>query len=346
MQNDELGRASIGRLLFKLALPAIMAQIINVLYNIVDRMYIGQMEGVGALALTGVGVCFPIITLIAAFSALVGVRGAALATILSQAVSGLWVLFFLLGKHTKIRIRLRYMLLDWHIILPVLALGLSPFVMQATESLVQITLNSGLMRYGGDMGDTYVGAMTIINSISQILLLPQMGLGQGAQPIIGFNFGARQYDRVRRAFRLLFISTVIFSMTTWGIVMLFPRVFIRIFNNDPALTDVTVHSLRIFMIALGLMGMQNACQQTLMALGQAKASIFIAMLRKIVLLIPLAIIFPHFWGTTGIFVAEPVSDFISVSCALCIFAVQFRRVMRRAEQGWDGAVPAGQETGI
>lgn len=448
-QTIDLAKGRIGRLLFQLSMPAILAQLINVLYNIVDRMYIGRLPEVGAAALTGVGVCFPIITLISAFASLIGmgggprlsialgegnhekaekilgnaltallflstvltafflifkhdllllfgasndtigyaesyltiyligtvfvqlalglnpfinaqgfakigmltvvigaalnimldplfifalgmgVRGAALATILSQAVSGVWVLAFLAGGRTQIKIRLRRMRPEWRILLPVLALGISPFVMQATESLVQITLNSGLSRYGGDV---YVGAMTIINSITQILLMPLTGLGQGAQPIIGYNYGARQLDRVKQTFRLLFAASVSFSVLNWAVVMLFPTPFVLIFNDDPSLLDTTRHCIRIFLAGMFMMGMQFSCQQTLLALGQAKVSIFIALLRKIILLIPLALILPLWWGTTGIFLAEPIADATCATCAVIIFAVQFKRVLRRAEQ--------------
>lgn len=443
---NDLGKDSIGKLLLRMSLPAILAQLVNVLYSIVDRMYIGRMAGVGDIALTGVGVVFPIITLISAFSALVGmggstrasiamgqgdmdkaerilgncisllcvlsvvlttvflvfrtpmlnafgaspstfgyansylviyvsgtifvqvalglnsfinaqgyaktgmmtvvigavinivldpififafkmgVAGAALATILSQAVSAAWVFGFLLSKRSILKIRLKNLRLSWKILGPILALGLSPFIMQSTESLVQITLNSGLQRYGGDL---YVGANTIMGSIMQVFLMPVMGLTQGAQPILGYNYGARQLDRVKKTFKLLLISGLALALTFWGVLMLFPKIFILIFNDKPELVELTAWAIRIFFGATGLMGIQLACQQTLLAVGEAKTSIFLALLRKIVLLIPLALILPRFWGATGIFVAEPIADFLAIVTTSIVFAIQFRKVLAR-----------------
>lgn len=439
---SDLGTSPIGKLLVRLAVPTITAQLINVLYNIVDRMYIGHMEGVGDVALTGVGITFPIITLISAFAALVGmggaplasielgkqnperascilgnafiglvlaaaaltaffltfkrpllyffggsdatvayalpyitiyvsgtifvmlalglnafitaqgfakvsmktvligavlnivldpififgldmgVTGAALATIISQAVSAVWVLVFLTGKKTVLRLAPKYMRLSRSVMLPILALGISPFIMQSTESLVMITLNSGLKNYGSDL---YVGAMTIISSVMQVLIMPIMGLGQGAQPIISYNFGAGNFHRVKKTYTLLIRVSLLCSAVIWAVVEMFPQVFVSIFNNKPELMEITCYSMRIYMAGMLMMGIQFGCQQSFMAMGQAKTSLVLALLRKIILLIPLALVLPRFWGTTGIFIAEPIAD---ITAAL-VTAFMFWRFTRR-----------------
>lgn len=446
-EQNELATGSIGKLLLKLSIPAILAQLINALYNIVDRMYIGHIEGIGAVALTGVGLTFPIIMLISAFAALVGmggaplssikmgegnnekaekilgnctamllllavvltvffmvfkdpllmlfgasentlpyasayltiyligtvfvqislglnafinsqgfakmgmitvligavlniildpififvfdmgVRGAALATIISQAVSTCWVLRFLCGKKTILRIKLQNFRFRKDFILPALALGLSPFVMQSTESLINIVLNSSLQKYGGDIA---VGSMTIITSIMQIFLMPLTGLTQGAQPIVGFNFGAQQFDRVKKTFRLLLGACLAFSITLWASIMLFPGLFAAIFSNDAALIEHTIPCMRIYMAAMCLMGAQIACQQTFLAVGQAKISLFLAMLRKVVLLIPLVYILAVPFGVTGIFLAEPVADILAVTTTVIVFIVYSKRLFSAA----------------
>lgn len=450
MHNDKteiLGTGNVTKLLFNLALPAICAQIINLLYNIVDRMYIGHIEGIGKLALTGVGVCLPLITIISAFACLVGmgsaprasiflgrndkdsaektlgnsfvlliiisiiltlifiiwgdkllllfgasentisyassylkvysigtifvlltlglnpfitaqgfakismltvtigavcniildpififvfnlgVSGAALATILSQCVSMLWILKFLTGPKTVLKIKRDCLKLSSKIILPCMALGLSPFIMQATESLIQVCFNSSLYKYGGD---TAVGAMTILTSIMQFSLMPLMGLTQGSQPIISYNFGAHKKDRVIKAFKVLIISCVVYSGVFWLLVMLFPEMFIRIFNNDASLISFAVPALRIYMSVTILFGIQLGCQQTFIALGNAKSSLFLALLRKVILLIPLIYIMPTFIAnkTTAVFLAEPVADFLAVVTTSIMFYFQFRSTMR------------------
>lgn len=446
--ENKLGTQPVGKLLFSLALPAITAQLINALYNIVDRMYIGRMPQGGSLALAALGVAFPLIMIISAFAALVGmggapraaikmgegnhkdaekilsnsfvvlvlisialtavfffwkepmliafgatentlpfandyfsiyligtlfvqlalglnpfissqgfaktsmmtvligaitnimldpiliftcglgVKGAALATILSQFISGVWVLTFLFGKKSQLKIRPAYFKLDRKIILPVLALGISPFIMQSTESLVQITLNSGLKTYGGEQVDQLVGAMSIIISTMQIVMMPLMGLAQGAQPIISYNYGAGRLDRVKKAFKLLLICSLGVSFTLWLIAMLVPQVFVYIFSNDPELTGLAVYGMRIFMLGMALMGAQLACQQTFIALSEAKISMFLALLRKILLLIPLALIFPRFFGWKGIFAAEPVADVIAILTTVTVFSFSARRLFR------------------
>lgn len=452
-KSVDLGSGKVSRLLFSLALPTITSQIVNMLYNLVDRVYIGHMkpvDTVGALALTGVGVCLPIIMIISAFAALVGmggaprasiqegrgdlegsqrimgnsftllvitavlltavfrgfaepllltfgasentigyaldymkiyslgtlfvqvtlgmnayitaqgfttvsmktvligaglntlldpvfifglgmgVRGAALATILSQAVSAAWVLRFLTGPKTKWRLRKKDLRPQPKVFLPCLALGLSPFIMQSTESLIAVCFNSSLLKYGGDLA---VGAMTVLTSMMQFAMMPLQGLTQGAQPIISYNYGAKNSQRVKDAFRCLLRSCVVYSATLWALVQLFPRVFVQIFNNDPALVDYAAWALRIYMGTTCLFGVQIACQQTFVALGNAKTSLFLAVLRKIILLIPLIYILPNFFANKAfaVFLAEPVADFLAVSTTASMFAVQFKRSMAELE---------------
>ena len=454
-KSVDLGSGKVSRLLFSLALPTITSQIVNMLYNLVDRVYIGHMkpvDTVGALALTGVGVCLPIIMIISAFAALVGmggaprasiqegrgdlegsqkimgnsftllvvtaavltvvfqgfagplllafgasgntigyaldymriyslgtlfvqvtlgmnayitaqgfttvsmrtvligaglntlldpififglgmgVRGAALATILSQAVSAAWVLRFLTGPKSKWRLRKEYLRPEPKVFLPCLALGLSPFIMQSTESLIAVCFNSSLLKYGGDLA---VGAMTVLTSMMQFAMMPLQGLSQGAQPIVSYNFGAKNAQRVRDAFRCLLKSCVVYSSALWAVVQLFPRVFVQVFNNDPALVDYAAWALRIYMGTTCLFGIQIACQQTFVALGNAKTSLFLAVLRKIILLIPLIYILPHFFANKAfaVFLAEPVADFLAVASTASMFAAQFKRSMAELEQG-------------
>lgn len=446
--TEHLGTEPVGRLLLRLAAPAIAAQIINLLYNMVDRIYIGHIAEVGQLALTGVGVCLPLITLISAFAALagmgaaprasiflgkgekenaektlgnsvsllfllamiltvvfsvfaedlllmfgasentieyavsymkiyslgtlfvqftlglnafitaqgfaktsmltvmigailniildpififvldMGVAGAALATILSQGVSMLWILKFLTGPKTALKIRRKYLKLEPGIILPSVALGLSPFIMQSTESLLSICFNSSLLKYGGDLA---VGTMTIASSVMQFSLLPLQGLTQGAQPIISYNYGAGNLPRVKGTFKILLCSCLGYSMTIWALVMLFPQVFIQVFNNNPELVEFGVPCLRTYMAVSGIFGIQIACQQTFISLGNAKNSLFLALLRKIILLIPLIFIMPALFPankTMAVFTAEPVADLLAVTTTATMFAMYFRKVMR------------------
>lgn len=453
-QTEELGTCSVGKLLFKLAVPAIAAQIINLLYNLVDRMYIGHIAEVGKLALTGVGVCLPLIMLISAFAALVsmgaaprasiflgkgekdnaektlgnsfsllviisiiltliffffaedlllifgasentieyatsymkiysigtifvqltlglnafisaqgfakvsmmtvligaifnivldpilifgfnmGVSGAALATIISQALSMLWILKFLTGKKTTLKIKRKNLSLSKNIVLPSIALGLAPFIMQATESLIAVCFNSSLLKYGGDIA---VGAMTILTSVMQFSMLPLNGLTQGGQPILSYNYGAKNPERVKKAFKILLISCVTYSMILWALAMITPKSFVLIFNNDPKLLDFTSNALRIYMALSGIFGIQIACQQSFIALGNAKTSLFLALLRKIILLIPLIYIMPIFISdkTTAVFMAEPVADFIAVSTTAILFYIQFKKAMNEISNNTD-----------
>ena len=454
-RENDLGRDPIGTLLVRLAVPAVTAQLVNALYNIVDRMYIGHIEGVGDLALTGLGICFPVIMFVSAISALVGmgggsravvrmgegkmeeanailgsctallvllsilvtvgfqvvrepmlllfgatentlsyasdyltiylwgtifveislglnffitsqgfstvsmatvligavtnivldpififgfgmgVQGAALATITAQAVSAVWVLRFLSGKRTRLRFQRRYFRLDGRVLAPVLAVGVSPFIMQSTESLVNISFNSSLKAFGGDPA---VGAMTICSSIMQIFSMLFQGLSQGAQPIVGFNYGAGQIDRVKKTFRLLFFSSLAFSTAAWGAIELFPQVFVSIFNDEPELVSIAVWTLRVYAAGMFMLGIQFSCQQTFVALGEAKVSLFLALLRKIILLIPLIFILPNFFTdkVLGVFVAEPAADVLAAITTGLIFLWRFPRILRRRAQETHG----------
>lgn len=449
-QQNELGTKSISKLLFSMAVPAITAQIINLLYNMVDRMYIGHIPDVGATALTAVGVTMPIIMVISAFAALVsmggaprssimmgkedkdgaekilgncttalvfisvtltalvlifgekmlmtfgasentikyaldylniyalgtlfvqlalglnafvtaqgfaktsmftvlvgavlniildpififsfnmGVKGAALATIISQGVSALWVMKFLTGDKTSLKIKRKYLKIDFKVLLPCIALGLAPFIMQSTESLLAISFNTSLLKYGGDLA---VGAMTILSSVMQFSMLPLVGLTQGATPIISFNYGAGNSDRVKEAFLLLLKVSLAYSIGLWAMTMISPQLFAKIFTKDAELINISIKSMRIYMAASLLFGIQISCQQTFIALGNAKASVFLAILRKIILLIPLIYILPLFFANKvdAVFLAEPVADIIAVTITGILFTRQFKSVLRELD---------------
>ncbi|MDV9249179.1 MATE family efflux transporter [Clostridioides difficile] len=440
--NTNLGSESVGKLLFKLATPAIIAQIVNVLYNIVDRIFIGRMEN-GEVAMAGVGVAFPIIIIITACSYLIGmgggplaaikmgeqnndeaekimsnsfsvlvilailltigfkigkepllwmfgasestigysmdylniyligtvfvqismgmntfintqgfattgmmtvaigaliniildpififgfnmgVKGAALATIIAQGVSAIWVLMFLFGKKSILKIKKKYMIPKASIILPVLGLGISPFIMQSTESLVLIALNSKLQMYGGDLA---VGSMAIMSSIMQILMLPNMGVTQGAQPIISYNYGSGQLDRVKKTFKLCLLSCFTYSTILWLLLMIFPAFFVSIFNKNPQLLSMTSWSIKIYFAGAFMFGIQIACQQTFLALGKAIISLVLALLRKIVLLIPLIFILPTFFNEKlfAVILAEPVADITAATITAISFFIFYK----------------------
>ena len=255
-----------------------------------------------------------------------GVAGAALATVLSQAVSCIWILRFLTGSKTVLRLRWETIRLEPKIFLPCIALGLSPFIMQSTESLVSICFNASLQKYGGDLA---VGAMTVLASVNQFSILPLQGLTQGAQPIASYNFGARNKDRVRQTFRLLLISCVVYSILFWLALQLFPQVFVLVFNSESQLVAFASRALRIYMLASCIFGIQIACQQTFISLGNAKCSLFLALLRKVILLIPLIYIMPCLMvdQTTAVFLAEPIADILAVTTTAILFAVQFRKAL-------------------
>lgn len=453
MRKDKsgLGTDKISKLLFKMALPAILAQAVNLLYNLVDRMFIGRIPGIGALALTGVGLTFPIIILITAFAALVsmgaaprasimlgknnkeeaeeilgnsfsaliivsiiltalilmfgksilmtfgaspdtigyaleyiriyamgtifvqlslglnafitaqgfsnismqtiligavlniildpilifgfnmGVKGAALATIISQGVSALWVVRFLLSKKTTIKIKKKNLKLKKNIILPSILLGLSPFIMQITESILAVVFNTSLQKYGGDLA---VGTMTILTSVMQFSILPLIGLTQGSQPIISYNYGAGNLRRVRDTFNLLLKLSIAYSTILWLFIMFKPSIFARIFTTDIDLINMVIPSLRIFMSMSFLFSIQIACQQTFISLGYAKISIFLALLRKVVLLIPLIYIMPMLLTgnkVNAIFLAEPISDTIAVIVTSIAAYINFKTLFYNGE---------------
>lgn len=259
-----------------------------------------------------------------------GVKGAALATILSQGISAIWILLFLTGKKSTLHIKKKYLRIDWKVLLPVMALGVSPFIMSATESAINIAFNMSLSKYGGDIA---VGAMTILSSIMTLQMMPVQGLSQGAQPILSFNYGARKMERVKEAYMTLMKCCVTYTMLFWVCVQLFPAFFVKIFNNSPELLSTTTWALRVYMGTTGLFGIQMAVQQTFVSLGQAKLSLFIACLRKIILLIPLIFILPIFFQDKvfAVFLAEPVSDFISVATATTLFVLNIRKILAKKE---------------
>ena len=445
-----LGTAPVGKLLLRLALPTVVAQLINMLYNVVDRIYIGHMPEDGDLALTGVGVCMPIIMIVSAFSALVasggaprasihlgkgeqdtaerilggcltiqlvisailtallllfnrplllafgasentisyatdymaiyalgtvfvqltlgmnafvtaqgftkvsmisvvigatanialdplfiyaldmGVQGAALATILSQSLSCLWVISFLASKRSILRIKKAYLTLSPRIILPCLALGSASFVMQASESVISVCFNSSLLGYGGDIA---VGAMTILTSVMQFALLPLQGIAQGAQPILGYNYGAKNADRVKKTYRILLVTCLTYSLAIWGLVLLFPRAFASVFTPDVALLDFTARVLPVYFFGVGIFGIQIACQMTFVSLGNAPSSVIVAVVRKFVLLIPLIYIVPRLVQdpTFGVYLAEPIADVLAVAFTTVLFFFQFRKALKAIE---------------
>ena len=445
-QEVDLGKEPVGHLLFILAVPAITSQVVNALYNMVDRMYIGHIPEVGSAALTGVGVCFPIIMIISAFAYLfgmggaprasifmgkkdndtaekilgncttslmiiavlltvlvlifqepllylfgasentigyamdymtiyaigtifvqltlglnafisaqgfskismltvvigavtnivldpififglnMGVQGAAVATVMSQALSAIWAFWFLSGKNTILKLKRENLKIDFHILLPCIALGVAPFAMQATESVLVLCFNSSLLKYGGDLA---VGAMTILSSVMQFAMLPLQGLTQGGQPIISYNYGAKQGDRVQKAFKLQTISCFSYSSILWLLIMIFPSLFVAIFTSDPQLTEITIWALRIYMAGVLLMGIQISCQQTFIAFGNSKKSAFLAVFRKILVLIPLIYILPMFISDQvfAVFLAEPIADTIAVLTTSTMFYFEMKKKM-------------------
>ena len=446
-KKEFLATEPIGKLLFRLSIPTVVAQLINMLYNIVDRIYIGHMPGDGSLALTGVGVCMPLIMLVAAFAALVssggaprasifmgeknnesaektlgncfslqivvsviltailliwnkdlllafgasentigyatdymsiyaigtlfvqmtlgmntfitaqgfttvsmvsviigavcnivldpififgfqmGVKGAALATIISQMLSCVWIISFLCGKKTQLKIKKENLKLRADIILPCIALGTAAFVMQSSESVISVCFNSSLLKYGGDIA---VGAMTIMTSVMQFAMLPLQGIAQGAQPITSYNFGAKRADRVKKTFSLLLITCLTYSIALWTAVMIAPQMFVKIFTSDSTLAQFAAPMLRIYLGGLGLFGIQIACQMTFTSLGKAANSIVVAVVRKFVLLLPLIYIMPSLLAdkTQAVYMAEPVADIIAVTFTAILFTFQFKKALK------------------
>ncbi len=447
--TSRLATAPVGKLMLSLAVPSVIAQLVNLLYNIVDRIYIGHMEDTGSTALTAVGLTFPIICLIGAFAMLIaqggapraaifmgkgdnrsaekilgssftalifmsiiltgiflvfadnllwvfgasentigyateyiniytlgsvfvmvalglnlfistqgftlfsmatvligailniildpififvfdmGVKGAAVATVISQAVSAMWTILFLTGKKTKLRLSFAFMKLDLKLLLPCLGLGLAPFVMQSTEAVINIAFNSSLYRYGGD---TAVGTMTVAVTVMQIMWMPAQGIGMGAQPIISYNYGAENPDRCKKACKTMLFAQGVYLMSLWTLVQIFPENVIKIFNDDPALLGNAGY-LRLYIAAIGFFFIQMTVQQGLVSIGKAKASLFIACLRKLILLVPLIYILPNFFENKvfAVFLAEPVSDIISIITSAIIFIIVFGKEMRLLE---------------
>lgn len=447
-QDKELRMATegIGKLMFSMAVPSVIAQVINILYSIVDRIYIGHIEGVGMAALTGVGVTFPIITLISAFSAFtgaggaplaaiwlgqgdrkraekilgngvtlllfftvvlmaffygfqkpllymfgasdvtigyaseyisiylagtvfvelalglntfiisqghartammtvlvgaatniildpilifgfgMGVKGAAVATVISQALSAIWTILFLISKKSSLTIKWKAMKPDFRIIGSVMALGVSPFIMRATESLISIVLNSGLQKYGGDI---YVGSLTIMQSVMQLYSAPLSGFTQGVQPIISYNFGAGNFDRVKKLYRCMIGISFLFTTGVTLLVMIFPEWFASMFTNDTQLITLVDQMMPIFMCGMLVFGIQQGIQPTFLALGQAKISLFIAVFRKVILLVPLALLLPLKFGVMGIYYAEPISDFASAFVATVLFLMNIKKIVSK-----------------
>ena len=444
-KDERLGTEPLGRLMFSLAVPSVAAQLINVLYNIVDRIYIGHIPEYGDVALTGVGVTFPILTMISAFSAFagmggaplasiqlgkqnkqkaeqilgnsagllvlcaviltvffsvfktpilhvfgasdatityardyitiyligtifvqlalglnayisgqgeakiamfsvligavlnicldpvfiflfhLGVRGAALATIISQAVSAAWVVRFLTSEKSVMRLTFKNMHLNGATIKMIAGLGISPFIMQSTESLVTITLNTGLQKYGGDL---YVGSMSILMSIMQLITIPVQGITQGIQPVISYNYGAGNIDRVKATLKRMILVCLSGTLVLAGVAIFFPEVYTGLFTNNKELLELTCKVMPVYFLGISIFGIQCACQTSFISLGQAKVSLFIALLRKIILLIPLAIILPKFMGVMGIYRAEPVADTISVLTTSVVFVITMKKVLR------------------
>ena len=449
-KKEMLGTAPVGKLLFKLAIPTVVAQLINMLYNIVDRIYIGHMPEIGDLALTGVGVCMPIIMIVSAFAALVssggaprasifmgkkdmesaektlggcfglqiivsailtiilliwskdlllafgasentipyatdymsiyaigtvfvqltlgmnafitaqgftkismisvivgavaniildpiliygldmGVKGAALATILSQALSCAWVITFLCSKKSFLKLKPKNLIPLPKIVLPCIALGTASFIMQASESVISVCFNSSLLAYGGDIA---VGAMTILTSVMQFALLPTQGFAQGAQPILSYNYGAKNTDRVKKTYKILLAVCLTYSVMMWSAVMIFPKAFVSIFTPEAELIAFASKALRIYFAGMILFGIQIACQMTFVSLGKALSSVTVAVVRKFVLLLPLIYIVPNFVSdkTIGVYLAEPIADILAVTFTAILFVFQFKKALEKIE---------------
>lgn len=443
-REERMATEPIGRLMVSMTLPSILAQIINILYSIIDRIYIGHMEGVGANALTGVGVTFCITVFISAFSGFVnsgaaplasiwlgkgdrehaekilgnsvsfllfctvilmavfyvfqrpllynfgasdatidyavdyltiylvgtlfvefslglnafiicqskpgtamlsvligavaniildpififalhlGVKGAAVATVISQGLSAAWVMAFLLGPGSSLKIRRKFLKPEWAILISIFSLGISPFIMRATESFISIVLNHGLQAYGGDL---HVGSLTIMQSVMQLFSAPIGGFTQGMTPIVSYNFGAGNFTRVRQLYRWMIGLCFGFLLVSTATTMLFPEFYAGLFTEETALVELVGKVMPVFMAGMLVFGLQNGIQPTFLALGQAKVSLFIAVLRKLILLIPLAIILPHFFGVMGVYYAEPVSDVISAATATTLFLLNIKKIL-------------------
>ena len=256
-----------------------------------------------------------------------GVRGAAAATVISQAISAAWAYNFLRGNNTVLRIKRENMRIRKHVLLPCIGLGVAPFVMMSTESILVLCFNSSLLKYGGDLA---VGAMTILSSIMQFAMLPIQGITQGGQPIISYNYGAKNRERVMQAFKLQTICTFSYASALCLLVELVPSVFVSIFTSDPKLTELSCWALRIYMASVFIMGLQMSCQQTFIAFGNSKTSAFLAVFRKVIVLIPLIFILPVFLENKvfAVFLAEPIADVIAVITTVAMFSAEMRKVQK------------------
>lgn len=449
-QQNDFSKGNIPRTITRLAIPMILAMLVNALYSVVDRIYIGHLAGVGQTALTGIGLCYPITMAIAAFSYLVGngggpltsilrgakddegaekvlgnsitllvlfgiavplicffiqkpvlylfgasdatypyareyitiylsgslpviltlglnpflnaqgftrtgmmtvligavcnilldplfifvfgmgVRGAAIATVISQTISAVWVIAFLMGKKNLIRVRKKYLRLQWDVSMRIMGLGVSTFIMNLTEAAISAVFNASLSRFGGDI---YVTVMTVATSVSQLVFMPLSGFAQGAQPVTGYNYGAREYTRVKQCFWFLVKASVTYAVLAWLVLMLFPRQLIGIFNNDPTLMETAIPMFRIFFCMNFIMSLQMSAQNTFVAMGEAKKATFFALYRKVMLLIPLILILPRIgFGITGVFAAEPVADTISALTCFITFLLTAYRKLGQMEQ--------------
>ena len=447
--KNDFTKGSVASNILRMAIPMTIAQIVNVLYNIVDRMYIGRLPDEGMVALTGLGLTFPVISIVTAFANLcgsggaplcsiargegnldeaenimgnaftlllmigvaltgvvlavkrpvlylfgasdvtfpyadayltvytlgsifvmiglgmnafinsqgfgnfgmatvcigaaanivldpifiylfdMGVQGAALATIISQFLSAVWVLKFLVGRRAILKLRLRYMRLRWRIVRRIVALGLSNFTMACTNSAVQVMCNSTLQFYGGDL---YVGVMTVINSIREVVFMPISGTTQGSLPVMGYNYGARDYARVRQCIKFITKLCVVYATFVCVFLQIFPELMIRIFNDDPELIQAGARCVRIYSCCFFMMSLQMAGQNTFLALGRSKQAIFFSLLRKAIIVVPLVYILPRIGGlgVTGVFLSEPISDVIGGSaCFITMMCTVWRELVAR-----------------
>ena len=456
VQND-FSKGSIVKNIINLAVPMTLAQLINVLYNVVDRIYIGRIPGAGSLPLTGVGLCLPILSMVTAFANLfgmggaplcsiergrgnvdeaerimgnsfammvlfgvgltvlglvlkrpmlylfgasdatypyadqyvtiyllgslfvmaglgmnsfinsqgfgrigmmtvllgavaniildptfifvfhMGVQGAALATIISQFLSAAWIIRFLTGPRTILKLRRSAMKLERRRVLKIMGLGLSGFTMSITNSLVQIVCNATLRDFGGDL---YVGAMTVINSIREVVQMPVQGLTNSAQPVMGFNYGAEKYGRVRQAIKFTSAVSIVYTCAIWAGLYFAPGFFIGIFSSEEELLAIGVPAMHIYYFGFFMMSLQMAGQAVFVALGRAKNAVFFSIFRKVIIVFPLTVILPHFWGlgTDGVFLAEPISNFIGGAACYATMLLTVWRELGRREKMAGGAV--------
>ena len=449
--KNDFSKGSVAKNIWSLAVPMTVAQLVNVLYSVVDRIYIGHLPDASTEALTGIGLALPVITMITAFSNLfgmggaplcsiargagdvkraekimgnsftlllitgvilmafcyltmrpmlylfgasdqtypyaqaylsvylagtlfvmislgmnnfinaqgfgkmgmltvligavlnivldpvfifgfhMGVYGAAAATVISQGVSAAYVFWFLRGNHVLFRLNKKDMRLEGKLIREITGLGLSGFVMSVTNGSVQIVCNAMLSRYGGDL---YVGVMTVINSVREIITMPVNGLTNGAQPVIGFNYGAGEYERVKKAIRFMGTSCIVFTCAVWAVLFAVPQFFIHLFNSEPELLEAGVGAFRIYFFGIFLMALQFTGQSTFVALGKSKQAVFFSLLRKAIIVIPLTICLPMIGGlgVNGVFLAEPVSNLIGgVACFATMYVTVYRKLGKRGE---------------